>query len=229
MPDTSGTLTSHLAAGQPAFTTATRVGGYQVERPFFPEDPAALLISAPYEIELTSYAPAAENSANADFAGSYFTGDGPLEDIGMGMCRFIRSWATVPATRTLPGSIGFTYPGFLDLRPPFSQSVPTQIEEEFFLVGAGTAYATPLDIPFVQETQVLFSAGVRYGMGAGSFFLNNGGAGTDPSSPTLAAYLALVDDDDADPASFSIIAQAGTLQRHAGNIWGRRVVSVKAL
>lgn len=107
------------AAGQPAFTTESRVSDYVISQALGANEPSALLISARYWQTRADYARPAVNStltydngAGADVT-AYFIDDTEFQDLGGGMQEWTRTWATIPATWQEPGgTFAFTFPAY---------------------------------------------------------------------------------------------------------------------
>lgn len=109
MPDLTGTITTHLASGQPAFTTVTPCGPLVPSRPI-PRDYAHRVYRQRHMVERTSYAAPTADSVNAVLVAespavtAYCCGDENFSDEPFGdIITFDRVWSTMPAARTEPG------------------------------------------------------------------------------------------------------------------------------
>ncbi len=105
------------AAGQPAFTTETRVSDYIIQQALGANEPTALIITAKYWQTRADYARPAvnatltyDNGAGSDVT-AYFVDDTEFQDLGGGVQEWRRTWATIPATWQEPGgTFAFTFP-----------------------------------------------------------------------------------------------------------------------
>ena len=151
--------------------TAEAIGPVVIDYPFDELGDATHVIAAQtYQQAADAYAPLALNSTRVVKVGGsnqtlYCIGDGRPQRYGVADVRFTRRWANVPATRTEPETHAFSYPGYrygavsvlnpahssgdLAGREGFVEVVNSRITLEFFLVGAGQAYATGEDIPLI--------------------------------------------------------------------------------
>lgn len=109
-----------LAAGQNPFTTAERQTDYTYAFPLGAREPTALEVSADFWQLANSYTrPAAGSNVSvvspqnvANTVTAYFVDDLNFEDIGAGVKKFTRTWATVPATWYEDSQYAFAYPAY---------------------------------------------------------------------------------------------------------------------
>lgn len=152
----------------PTITSPVAVSGIRAEHPI-PEDQTATIYSQDFIVERASYTALAFSDTNATYTSAYYIGDTSFEDMGDGVWKFTRSWATVPADRTEYGDAAFRYPGY-DVtgtsREPFTAGVVVTIELDYFY--STDPSGTSLDDPFSFSQNYL----------------------TDDTDPTYTAYLA---------------------------------------
>lgn len=107
------------AAGQPAFTTETRTGDYIITQALGAREPTALQITAEFTQTRADYARPApnttltyDNGAGSDVT-AYFVDDVEFEQLGAGVQKFTRIWATIPASWSEPGgTFAMTFPAY---------------------------------------------------------------------------------------------------------------------
>lgn len=113
-------VTFFTDTGQPAFTTETRTGDYIVRQVLGAREPSALEISAEFTQTRADYARPApnttltyDNGAGSDVT-AYFVDDVEFEQLGGGVQKWTRTWATIPATWQEPGgTFAFTFPSYV--------------------------------------------------------------------------------------------------------------------
>lgn len=192
-------------------------------------DPDHVIGTQPYYVQAASYAPADLTYTLIAFGDTLqCVGDYDIVKADAGGVTFNRKWANVPANITTPTNTAYTFPAILNQRESFTLTVPAITLDEYFLVGAGATYATFDAIPVIQETQATFTSGGPYPLSAGNFFLNDGGAGVDASTPSASAYIAIAVNDATSPEDYSIIVKASEVERYYGNIFRRRTLKCKA-
>lgn len=108
------TIFEKLAPGQTAFTSEVQQGDYVIEHVLGANAPAALHITARFQIYRASYVrPAPNATLTYDGQTAYFDDDDNFTDLRGGLCEFTRHWYTVPATWQEPGgTFAFTFPAY---------------------------------------------------------------------------------------------------------------------
>lgn len=109
-----------VPAGANAFTVAERVSDYVYAFPLGAREPTAIEARADFWQLANSYTrPAANSNVSlvspqnvANTVTAYFVDDTDFEDIGAGVKKWTRFWATVPATWYKDGQYAFSYPAF---------------------------------------------------------------------------------------------------------------------
>jgi hypothetical protein len=227
MSDHSGTITTHLAPGQPAFNTVQPTGGLVPDNTI-PRDPTALIWSQPHQVDRSGYTAPTLNAKNVTYDTAYLIGDSGFGGEFDDTLTFTRRWATKPATRYTYARAAVTYPGWYSEREPSSQNTLVQSTYEYFLVGpeAWCDYASVDEIPIIEETRVTDTNGMDVAILSG-FFLNDGGGVLYLTTPTLADYKDLVADDLAITALYSLVMDCN-FEDYAGNIVARVTRRVKA-
>ena len=218
------------------FSTAAAAGAARTSYPI-PGDLTAKVISQDYMQTFADYTAPTISTAHGTFSTAYLVGDSELQDIGGGIARFTREWATIPAVRNEWGTWGYQFPGYYSVsagptpysqyfyvngnaRDPFTLTAKSRMYHEYFLCKAGQTYATPDLIPVIdaQVWSMVTNTNARI-----LYLIPTGTFGTD-SNPTLEAYLALV----AGGAGFGtgaavgeFVAEASTVDRYMGEIYVR--------
>lgn len=191
-------------------------------------DVTAVIYSQDYTVPFANYVAPTLSSANADVATAYCIGDSELEDIGAGIARYTRQWATIPANRNEWGSFAYQFPGLLgSSNPPYSQywtadigggrdpvTLPakSRIYHEYFLCAAGQTYTTPGDIPAIEKTRFSLASNLE----ATIVYLLPASVYWSDSVPTKEAYQAMIAAED------ELVAEDSFLERYAGEIYVRR-------
>lgn len=175
------------------------------------------------------------NTAHPTLTDYVLVGEGPELDLGEGNVEWERTYAKVPDTFTEPaGTYTYQFIGLaadfgIDIEPEagrerFSRTVMSVALNEFFLVGSGQTYETPDEIPLTEVTKYVFTLSSELETN----YLVNVPPSTTPTTPTRDDYKDMIDDDAADPTSYSIVVECN-VERWMGNIWRRRTIKIKAL
>ncbi len=192
------------APGQPSFSTAVAVAGYELDFPFGESRPDTLVITQRFWQLRADYSRPAPNALNCPaYPTARFCDDYGFRDVGMGIVEWTREWATVPGPREEYEAYAFRFPGYDTLvaqRNPFTRTVPARIEYSYALVGPGGAWASPASIPL----PAVWAFDDNYL--------------TDGTEPTYTAYRFM-----------SEIVIDVALTRWRGNIWERAVRSIARL
>jgi hypothetical protein len=211
-------------------STPRFLGPGLIRYPFSSEgDLTTLEIVQQFIVRAESYAPLALNTAYSSSAnlaahpvGTFFhLGDTDPAEVDAGIVSFTRTWGNVPATRFDYETFAATFPGIAYTGPsnrfPFQRTVTSQLQKEYFQVGAGLTYTTPAAIPVVPATEFLYPTELTP-RDPSDFFL----AAT--TSPTSAAWVASIS-----AAAFTYAVEASTLERYKGNIYVRITRLVRPL
>lgn len=101
----------YTGPGQNAFTTATRVGDYEIAYPMGEGAPSAIVIRARYQQTRADYSrPAVGTTLTYNAATAYFINDEGFRDLRNSVVEWTRVWATVPSSWSEPEEYAFTYP-----------------------------------------------------------------------------------------------------------------------
>lgn len=215
------------------FTVASATG---VSRISFPIDGdiTAQIIEQDYIQLAANFAPLALSTPHPDIATAYLVGESPLEDLGGGVVRWTRTFATIPANRSDYESFTYRFPGILgDYNPPYNQywvtdpgdgrdprtdTVTSRMAYEYFLCEVGQTYETADDIPIIEAQEYTLvgnnNAVINYLLAEGVY--------PDDSTPTKEDYLAAI------AAETEIVAEDSAVSRYRGNIFQRVTRYVKA-
>lgn len=216
------------------FTSASAVGQARTSYPI-DGDTTAKIIAQDFMVLFANYAAPTLGSAHGTFTTAYCIGDSELQDLGAGLARYTRQWATVPATRDEFGSFVFTFPGLLgSSSPPYSQywvadigggrdprteTVNSRIANEYFLCIAGQTYETAGEIPILEGFRVKLSSNddavMPYALPAGVYWSD-----TVPTKEDYESSIAAGDE---------IVAEDSAVDRYAGPIFVRTTRYVKAI
>lgn len=102
------------AAGQNAFTVATRVSDYLISYPLGAAEPTALLITAEFMQTRANYARPAENAVlSYNGSNAYFVDDEGFTDVHGGVTKWQRKWATVPASWSEYEETAYEFPAYI--------------------------------------------------------------------------------------------------------------------
>ncbi len=250
----------------PAFQLFTLGNGFNVH-PWSPNQ-QVIVIEQEFMVAQESYEPMHLNTPyNTDWAlgwiGYFPTGypaaalgnavlvkEGELVDMGAGISRIKRKWATIPPTRCEIEQYAATFPG-LDstggiTRQSFTQNVASRLQYDYFIVDFLDILSTPtvgaggnridssthnfpsgLVIPaqqYFDSTTVVTSGGIY----VGNLVIDlNDSTPTLPTATQYIAYATGTGTSNGLPAE--IVAEASTLTRWMGNIWERRTRFVAAI
>jgi len=142
-------------AGQPDFSTATRVGLPQYLEPLPGSTAFAGVRQKMWQVA-TYYAPPTLSTVATYFATTcYLTGDSSFQEVGGGVMEFTREWLNVPATIiTQNGTVTSTIAYVQAQSQQFFRSVPSLRKSEFFRVGTGLTYTDASKIPVLNPNSV---------------------------------------------------------------------------
>lgn len=98
-----------------SITSPVAVSGIRAEHPT-PEDQSATIYAQDYIIARASYTAPAFSETNATYTSAYFIGDDNFQDMGDGIWKFTRKWATVPSGYSTYESFAFTFPAYTATR-----------------------------------------------------------------------------------------------------------------
>ena len=198
-----------------SFTTARPDGDWVSDRPFLSRgDGTHQVITWPHIVQRGNYTPLALDTEHPEIAAAKLVDETGFQDIRGNLTRFLRVYATVPATRSDYESYIYQYlrQNFLDTsgeinvqrsrRIEESLNVTSRIEREYF----NTSDPSTIDVLFP------FKVLRNYGSGnIGQVNFISSSALPSATIPTLEEYLMLPE----------IIAEASTIRRYRGNIWER--------
>ncbi len=199
-----------------------------------PSDPTAIIYSQDFTVPFTNYAAPTISSAHPDIATAFCIGDSELQDLGGGIARYTRQWATIPANRNEWGTFAFTFPGLKGTaEPPYNQywnvdvgggrdprteSVKSRIYHEYFLCAAGQTYTSPDEIPTIEPFRVKLASNpdavMPYALPSGVYL--------EDTTPTKEEYEASIAAED------ELVAESSKPERWQGEIYVRMTHYVKA-
>lgn len=195
-------------------------------------------ITQPYVIRASDYSPPPLNTTYTGQAllhtqpsGTfYYVGDSEPFEVGCGMVEFDRTWTNIPQSTFKALTSIETFPGFVNIRNPFSEQVASKEEVDFYLVGSGTAYPDETSIPIIQENKVEYFGGQTQPL-LGNVYLANEGFGGwiyyYASSPSISGYQSWIAND-INPTGYSIVAEPSRIEQVKGNLYRRVTRKVKA-
>jgi len=166
-------------------------------------------------------------------AGYILVEEGPLRDQGGGVVRWTRTYARVPDQHFDPCQMAFQFPGYLAagnglalLRNPFTRTVPGTIEYTYFLAGTNTQAAVQAleKANFVSEQLFLWPRPTGDIPLPNEAFIVNyiwSSISPEPTVPTLETYVGWVT-----YGTNTIVAQPSQFTRWMGNIIRREVITI---
>ncbi len=218
------------------FTTASACGAARTSYPLGGADLTAKVISQDFMIAFASYAAPTISGTHGTFTTAYLIGDSDLQDLGGGIARFTRQWATIPANRSEWGTFGYQFPGLLDdtATPPYNQywiyggtgrdprtePAKSRLYHEYFLCKSGQTYTSPSAIPVIDATKYTLDSN---GEAVIAYLLPNGVFGDD-SDPTKEEYIAVAAGGSGlgtGAAAGEVVAERSTIERYMGEIYVR--------
>lgn len=192
--------------------------------------PTHFTVEEKYLVKAGNYSRLENNTPNSVFPTAYLVDENIDREEGDGIW-FTRLYSTIPSSWSAPQTFAGNYPGLYVYRAPFVESAPGLEQHDYFMVGAGTPYATEKDIPFIGVDRLTYSDGVFTNsvplLSGGEYYLNDGGGVLFPTTPSRATYIGWIADDLAID-SFTLVAEASKPQRYKANIWDRVTLYVKA-
>lgn len=132
------------------FTTASAVGKPRISFPI-PGDITAYTVDQDFMIFADNFAASALDAAHSTFTTAYLVGESPTQDLGGGVVRWTKTWATKPATRSEYESFAYNFIGFWYWtggsasigRPRRTATVLSRTEYKYFRVfSSGGDYTT---------------------------------------------------------------------------------------
>lgn len=222
MSDITGSISTHLGAGQSPFTTAVAVG------PLVPTRPIALdythfIYTQRYMVDRTSYAAPTASAAHPVITTAYCIGDSNFAEAGEfgDVITFDRAWSTIPANVDDYATMAYQFPGykfntgdgFANRGDPRCLAVPVRIAREYFLCATGQTYETPGAIPVVSRQRYILTYGDEGTSDVDYVLYSDFPAFV--TAPTADAYQTLV------AAGTEIVAEDSYIERYEGAIWCR--------
>jgi len=247
----AGDIRYLTALGQPSFADEVEQGAPIFANPLGAAEPTATVITQTYLQRRGFYRRPLPNQlcplSIAAGLVAYFVDDTERQPVGLAdLVTWQRSWATIPATYYDYSNISVIYPGYGEHssasgypivqngRSEFESTPRCRIDNEFYLVGPGGAYADSDSIPSLSETTVSYPADTNTNPSAtfrllrGGFYLCNTNVTLGATNPSRSTYTGWVSTDSGTADSYSIRAEQSTQSRYLGNIWRRQTIRVKA-
>ncbi len=207
------------------FSTAQAVGESRISFPI-PGETTGQFIAQDYMQLFSSFAPLALNTQHPDNPDWYLVGESELNDLGGGVARWTRQFATIPEPLSDYESFAYQFIGLKgtgnppynqywdnpgDGRDQFTDTVVSRMLYEYFLCAAGETYPTPQDIPIIPAQPYTLvdneDAVINYLLPFGVYLSD--------TIPTLEDYRAMI------VAGDEIVAEESRVERWAGNIFRR--------
>jgi hypothetical protein len=204
-----------------AFTAVATVGPIEWQAPF-PGVTDKVLFRQTFQQAISSWSPLA---MSATYTGAGMTNfvlvrESDFRPIGGGQHQWSRYYAITPADRVEYTSIAAQFPGYQNIRDPINASSMAKITLDYFLVSDFTIGGP--NVPNLADATVVTLSGDNTAP------LLSGVELTTSTNFTISTYISKVSADRASKSSFSITAEAQTLNRWEGNFYERRTVQVKA-
>lgn len=172
----------------------------------------------------------------------YLVREGPLEDMGGGISRFTRAYASLPRTRNVLEQFAYHFIGFGDDSGSGSQrqrgtfSVPSRLQYDYFIFDDLDILGLPVfplgprlnvstgalpDGIILQEQRYLFGS---YFNNVDALFDDTGSGAT---TPTFSEYLGYGNPSGPNGGAAELIAEASVMRQWMGNIYERVTRFVK--
>jgi len=225
------------------FTTAASDGPYRISLPI-PRDNTARIVEQDFIIAAANFAAATLDTAHATITAAKLVEETPPEDVGGGIVRWTRRYATKPANRDDFETFSYRFPGLYgsgnppynqywtsgddDGRDPFTKMVTSRLRYEYFLCASGETYTTPGAIPILPQLEFTLTTNAQarmdYLLPAGDYLAD--------TVPTKEAWITLVGGGTgigtgANAGEF--IAEDSRIENYMGNIWARITRYIKAI
>lgn len=197
-------------AGGVPFSKFVQQGGDAISYPMAPYQTQARIITQIFLGLRVSYIRPADNQPMPGNPSFFFCNDSPLQDEGAGLSRFTRTWANVPKAWQFVESYSYTYPAVQGRRWSNTHITTSLLNYSYFLTGKGSVFASPAFIVCPPAFNPIYGLGDD---GNTLTYLSNS------SIPNALTYLALVANDQNNPALYSLLTEDGVLSNYQGNIW----------
>jgi len=189
---------------------------------------------------------------------TYLVEEGELVDIGGGLCKIRRKWATLPPTRCEIEQFAMTFPGLTYTAPngsginrlQYTQNVQSRIQYDYYIFddleildldlfidgfgGQRLNAATGLYPPGLILQAMLYFQDSNIISGGGGVFIGNtdigtGGLTDNGTVPSATEYIQwATGQSTSNGQTAELIAESSTMTRWMGNIWERRTRFVLA-
>lgn len=191
-------------------TTPIQDGPILKTYPFADKGVNSAVIAIPYSVENDYYSPATLNSV---ISSSYYCVGDQNISVTDGVKKYSRVYAQVPADVYDYSTVSATFPGIYGpVRNPFTRTVPSIIENEFFLVGSGGSYSTAADIPVISAQTYSYNG---FTVDVTDYYLGN-----PAGNISTASYFALGN---------NLVVEDSNISQWQGNIFKRETTKVKAI
>lgn len=199
------------------FTVATACSAARKSFPI-PGDNTSFIVEQDFMQFFANFTPLALNTAHPTFTNAYLVEETPLQDLGGGVARWTRRYATIPATRDEYETFAYHFIGFYGVwginvttvtgRDRFTKTVVSRLKHEYFLCATGQTYETPDLIPIIPAQAYEFNGIATDYLGDSPPF----SVASDPSRTEYEAWIA---------AGTEIVAEDSRVSRWLGNIYER--------
>lgn len=220
------------------WTSESLVGGYRFSYPIDGVT-SAIVAEADYVVQASQYTvPTLGDSVSINIKEGtatsktfYLVGEGPQSDLGGGMVRWTRKWATKPSSHDEYESYSYNFIGFYGAwgvnvttvsgRDRFTRTVNSRIDNDYYLIHASGDYAT--EAAMVAAVSVEEQKYVINGTDYEIDYLGDNPPFATASDPTRTAYDGWIS------AGTEVVAAPSEFERWMGPIWRRKVRYVVAL
>lgn len=212
-------VTYYAGAGVP-FTTVATVGPIEWMEPL-PKQASPVMFRQAFMQLISSFSAQALDTAHPTATTYLLVREGDFSVVGGGVHKWNRYYATTPPQRTEYSTMAATFPGYstgVIGRTPINATSPVKITYDYYLIGTLPALGSESRLTNVYGLdQPLLS----------DIYVSNAGFFATASSPSYAAYIALVVADGTS-SSFSLTAEPQSLEQWEGNFHVRKTVNIKA-
>jgi hypothetical protein len=217
----SVTSVTYYPGAGPAFTSVATVGPVEWLDPL-PKQSSPVMFRQAFMQAITSFSALALDTAHPALTAFLLVRESDFSVVGGGIQKWHRYFATTPPQRVEYSTQAATFPGYATAavsRPPYNTTSSVKITYDYFLLGALPALAT--------ESLLRNANGVTVPLLSDNYVANSGffANASIPDYTTYEAYFVL---DSTVPTSFSLFAEAQSLDQWEGNFHVRKTVAIKA-
>jgi hypothetical protein len=203
-----------------AFTAVATVGPIEWMDPL-PKQSAPVMFRQQFMQAIGSFSALALDTPHPTATTYLLVREGEFSAIGGGVQKFNRYYATTPPQRVEYSTMAATFPGYstgVIGRTPLNCVAPVKITYDYYLLGSVPTLGS--------ESRLTNVYGLNQPLLSDIYVANSGYFAT-ASAPSYDAYVALVVADGTS-SSFSLTAEAQSLEQWEGNFHVRKTVNIKA-